>query len=133
MAYWVRSLVPSEAKATSLSTVAAVSAAEGTSTITPGVFSPAAAQSEAKAKLATRLRLWTQKLIEAYWESYRAALTDERLWPRDDEQSRQLLDFFLLEKAFYEIEYELTNRPDWVGIPLEATLRILRQRGVVPS
>jgi maltose alpha-D-glucosyltransferase/alpha-amylase len=93
----------------------------------------AAAQSEAKAKLATRLRLWTQKLIEAYWESYRAALTDERLWPRDDEQSRQLLDFFLLEKAFYEIEYELTNRPDWVGIPLEATLRILRQHGVVPS
>jgi maltose alpha-D-glucosyltransferase/alpha-amylase len=93
----------------------------------------AAAQDEAKAKLATRLRLWTQKLIEAYWESYRAALADNRLWPRDDEQSRQLLEFFLLEKAFYEIEYELTNRPDWVGIPLEATVRILRQRGVIPS
>jgi maltose alpha-D-glucosyltransferase/alpha-amylase len=92
-----------------------------------------AAPGETKAKLATRLRLWTQKLVEAYWESYRAALVDDRLWPRDDEQSRQLLDFFLLEKAFYEIEYELTNRPDWVGIPLEATLRILRQRGVVPS
>jgi maltose alpha-D-glucosyltransferase/alpha-amylase len=92
-----------------------------------------AAPGETKAKLATRLRLWTQKLIEAYWESYRAALADDRLWPRDDDKSRQLLDFFLLEKAFYEIEYELTNRPDWVGIPLEATLRILRQRGVVPS
>jgi maltose alpha-D-glucosyltransferase/alpha-amylase len=93
----------------------------------------AAAPGEAKQKLAARLRLWTQKLIEAYWQSYREALADDRLWPRDDEQSRQLLDFFLLEKAFYEIEYELTNRPDWVGIPLEATLRILRQRGVVPS
>jgi maltose alpha-D-glucosyltransferase/alpha-amylase len=41
------------------------------------------------------------------------------------------LDFFLLEKAFYEIEYELTNRPDWAGIPVEATLRILRQREVI--
>jgi maltose alpha-D-glucosyltransferase/alpha-amylase len=92
-----------------------------------------AAPGETKAKLATRLRLWTQKLIEAYWESYRAALADDRLWPQDDDKSRQLLDFFLLEKAFYEIEYELTNRPDWVGIPLEATLRILRQRGVVSS
>jgi maltose alpha-D-glucosyltransferase/alpha-amylase len=86
-----------------------------------------------KPKLATRMRLWSQHLIEAYWNSYRETLTDNRLWPRDEEQSRQLLDFFLLEKAFYEIEYELTNRPAWVGIPLEATLRILRQRGVAPS
>jgi maltose alpha-D-glucosyltransferase/alpha-amylase len=93
----------------------------------------AATPDEAKPNLATRLRLWTQKLIEAYWESYRTALADGRLWPRDDEQSRRLLEFFLLEKAFYEIEYELTNRPDWVGIPLEATLRILRQRGVISS
>jgi maltose alpha-D-glucosyltransferase/alpha-amylase len=93
----------------------------------------AAAPGETKSDLAMRLRLWTQKLIEAYWKSYRAALSDDRLWPGDEEQSRQLLDLFLLEKAFYEIEYELTNRPDWVGIPLDATLRILRQRGVVPS
>ena len=32
---------------------------------------------------------------------------------------------FLLEKALYEIEYELTNRPGWTHIPLEATLRNL--------
>jgi maltose alpha-D-glucosyltransferase/alpha-amylase len=101
----------------------AISAALDRAAATPG---------EEKAKLAARLRLWTQQLVEAYWRSYRDALTDERLWPRDEEQSRQLLDVFMLEKAFYEIEYELTNRPGWVGIPLEATLRILRQRGVVP-
>jgi maltose alpha-D-glucosyltransferase/alpha-amylase len=93
----------------------------------------AATSDEEKAKLAARLRLWTQQLIETYWDSYRAALADDRLWPQDDEQSRRLLDIFLLEKAVYEIEYELTNRPDWAAIPLEATLRILRQRGVVPS
>jgi len=88
---------------------------------------------EDKTKLASRMRLWSQQLTEAYWQSYREALTDDRLWPKDDEKSRKLLDFFLLEKAFYEIEYELTNRPAWVNIPLEATLRILRQHGVVPS
>jgi maltose alpha-D-glucosyltransferase/alpha-amylase len=93
----------------------------------------AASSDEEKTKLAARLRLWTQQLIEAYWQSYREALADDRLWPRDETQSRHLLDIFLLEKAFYEIEYELTNRPDWVGIPLEATLRILRERGVVPA
>ena len=37
----------------------------------------------------------------------------------------------LLEKAFYEIEYEFTNRPDWAHIPLDATLRILEQRHVI--
>jgi maltose alpha-D-glucosyltransferase/alpha-amylase len=57
-------------------------------------------------------------------------LDDARLWPADEGQTRQLLDLFLLEKALYEIEYELTNRPSWSHIPLEATLRILEQRGV---
>jgi predicted trehalose synthase len=42
-----------------------------------------------------------------------------------------LLDLFLLEKALYEIEYELTNRPGWSHIPLEATLRILELREVL--
>jgi maltose alpha-D-glucosyltransferase/alpha-amylase len=88
---------------------------------------------EEKIALAARMRLWTSHLVDAYWRSYREALTDDRLWPQDEKKSRQLLDFFCLEKAFYEIEYELANRPAWVNIPLEATLRILRQRGVVPS
>jgi maltose alpha-D-glucosyltransferase/alpha-amylase len=88
---------------------------------------------EESLKLAARLRLWTQQLVEAYWAAYREVLNDERLWPRDAEQSQHLLDFFKLEKAFYEIEYELTNRPRWIGIPLEATLRILRQHNVVAS
>ena len=43
----------------------------------------------------------------------------------------RLLDLFLLEKALDEIEYELTNRPAWADIPLEATLRMLEQRGVI--
>jgi maltose alpha-D-glucosyltransferase/alpha-amylase len=42
-----------------------------------------------------------------------------------------LLNVFLLEKALYEVEYELTNRPNWLHIPLEATLRILQQQGVM--
>jgi maltose alpha-D-glucosyltransferase / alpha-amylase len=86
-----------------------------------------------KAKLVSRLRLWTQKLIEAYWGCYRDALQNQMLWPHDDDASRELLEFFMLEKAIYEIEYELTNRPAWVGIPLEATLRLLRQGGVLAS
>ena len=48
-----------------------------------------------------------------------------RLWPSEREAADRLLDFFLLEKAIYEIEYELAHRPDWLGVPLAGTLRIL--------
>ena len=38
----------------------------------------------------------------------------------------QLLEAFLLEKALYEITYEFNNRPDWIGIPLQGILSLLR-------
>ena len=64
-------------------------------------------------------------------DTYRETLSGSPLWPADEAEGRQLLDLFLIEKALYEIEYELTNRPSWVHIPLDATLRILEQRGVI--
>ena len=39
---------------------------------------------------------------------------------------RGLLDLFLLEKALYEVRYELQNRPDWVVIPLRGILSLLQ-------
>jgi maltose alpha-D-glucosyltransferase/alpha-amylase len=86
---------------------------------------------EDRAALVKQIRIWGDRLTAAYWESYQATLGDAPLWPTDEVELRQLLDLFLLEKAFYEIEYEMTNRPSWVHIPLEATLRILEQRGVI--
>ena len=70
-------------------------------------------------------------LSAAFLDAYRDAMTEKTLWPNDSDEAKALLDFFLLEKAFYEIEYELSNRPGWVAIPLEATIRILQQRGVI--
>ena len=87
---------------------------------------------EDRAVITQRMRDWGERLAAAYWDSYRETLGDAPLWPSDAEELRQLLDVFLLEKALYEVEYELTNRPSWSHIPLEATLRILQQRGVMP-
>jgi len=81
--------------------------------------------------LLSRLGALVERLRAAYWESYRETIGDNKLWPADDPQTQHLLNWFLLEKALYEIEYELTNRPTWVHIPLEATLRILEQQGVI--
>ena len=86
---------------------------------------------EERTSLTQRLRLWAERMDAAYWECYRETLGEKRLWPTDEAQTKALLDLFLLEKALYEIEYELTNRPAWAHIPLEATLRILEQRGVI--
>jgi maltose alpha-D-glucosyltransferase/alpha-amylase len=86
---------------------------------------------EDRATLTQRIRDWGDRLMAAYWECYRETLGEARLWPADEAQSKELLDLFLLEKALYEIEYELSNRPSWSHIPLEATLRILQERGVI--
>jgi trehalose synthase-fused probable maltokinase len=45
--------------------------------------------------------------------------------PRSRNDLSQLLDFHLLEKAVYELYYELNNRPAWVGIPLRGIAAIL--------
>jgi predicted trehalose synthase len=38
-----------------------------------------------------------------------------------------LLSVFELEKAVYELRYELDNRPDWVAIPVAGILRLLEE------
>ncbi len=86
---------------------------------------------EERAALAPRIRSWGETLAAGYWESYRDTLGAAKLWPADEDQTQALLDLFLLDRAFCEIEYELANRPTWVHIPIEATLRMLTRRGVI--
>jgi len=43
--------------------------------------------------------------------------------------SQQLLAIFELEKAVYELRYELNNRPDWVAIPTAGIVRLLESNG----
>jgi maltose alpha-D-glucosyltransferase/alpha-amylase len=68
---------------------------------------------------------WTRQSAEALLAAYREALGNPPLWPADAEASARLLDFFLLEKGFYEIGYELANRPNWLRVPLRGVQRIL--------
>jgi maltose alpha-D-glucosyltransferase/alpha-amylase len=85
---------------------------------------------EERTSLTERTHAWGDKLAASYWESYRETLGASPLWPADEAETRALLDRFLFEKALYEVEYELGNRPAWAQIPIEAVLRMLSQRGV---
>jgi maltose alpha-D-glucosyltransferase / alpha-amylase len=78
-------------------------------------------------KLAAVLREWRDRSAAAFLAAYRAIMTNRRLWPADPWTAGQALNFFLLEKVFCEIEYELAHRPDWLRVPLSGMLRIMSQ------
>jgi maltose alpha-D-glucosyltransferase/alpha-amylase len=84
-------------------------------------------------RLAPALDRWREQSVEAFLAAYREALGDTRLWPPDPDAAMRLLDFFLLEKAFYEISYELAHRPDWLRVPLAGTWRILSRPEAVAA
>ncbi len=68
---------------------------------------------------------WTAWASGAFLAGYRAVVGRADILPADDAGWAVLLDAFLLEKAFYELEYELNNRPAWVGIPLRGIVGLL--------
>jgi maltose alpha-D-glucosyltransferase/alpha-amylase len=69
-------------------------------------------------------RFWTSWVSAAFLESYLAVAGDQLL-PEGRDASEVLLRAFLLEKAAYEVSYELNNRPDWVSVPLRGMLHLL--------
>ena len=46
--------------------------------------------------------------------------------PSDDRQLRALLDLLMIDKALYELDYELNNRPDWLIVPLSGLLEMVK-------
>ena len=58
------------------------------------------------------------RLSSLYLETYYAGMESSGLLPSDMAARDALLRLFVLEKAVYELDYELNNRPDWAEIPL---------------
>jgi maltose alpha-D-glucosyltransferase/alpha-amylase len=83
--------------------------------------------SDEHGKLSAALSDWRERSATTFFAAYRETMTNERLWPADPQASEAMLKFFLLEKAAYEIEYELAHRPDWLRVPLSGMIRILSQ------
>jgi maltokinase len=67
---------------------------------------------------------WEQRAREAFLGGYFATV-DGGLLPTGQAGIERLLAIFELEKAVYELRYELNNRPDWVGIPVAGIARLL--------
>jgi maltose alpha-D-glucosyltransferase/alpha-amylase len=62
--------------------------------------------------------LWQRWASALFLKEYLQVAANAPFIPADRDELRVLLDAFILEKAIYELGYELNNRPGWVGIPL---------------
>ena len=74
---------------------------------------------------------WRQATERAFLEAYRESIAGCPSWPEDEAAARRLLDFFLLDKALYEICYEAANRPNWIRIPLKGMTNVLGLEAVL--
>ena len=70
--------------------------------------------------------LWENASSAAYLTGYAEAVKAKAELMPKAEQGRILLAALLLEKAFYELLYELNNRPAWLSIPLAGLLGLLQ-------
>jgi maltose alpha-D-glucosyltransferase/alpha-amylase len=77
-------------------------------------------------RLETGAQFWHRWVSAAYLRAYLAESAAGHHLPKKPEQIEVLLRSYLVEKALYEIAYELNNRPDWVRIPLRGVLDLLR-------
>jgi maltose alpha-D-glucosyltransferase/alpha-amylase len=82
-------------------------------------------QSEELSLLQNWGQYWYRWVGVTFLTAYLNKIKETHLLPEDPEQLKILLDAFLLEKAIYEVGYELNNRPDWLAIPLQGVLHLM--------
>jgi maltose alpha-D-glucosyltransferase/alpha-amylase len=74
-----------------------------------------------------RLAQWERGVKRGFLDGYLAASGGLASVPGDRATLEAMLDLCLLEKALYELRYELDNRPDWVAIPLRGLLETTKK------
>jgi trehalose synthase-fused probable maltokinase len=81
------------------------------------------------------LASWERHARRAFLDGYGGAVAESpvRLVPRSEEELARACAVFELEKACYELRYELNNRPGWASIPARGILRILESTALSAS
>jgi maltose alpha-D-glucosyltransferase/alpha-amylase len=75
-----------------------------------------------------RAARWERDVRAAYLDGYLATGRRDPLLPSDEANVYALLALFETEKAFYELAYELNNRPQWVGIPMRGIAKLMQEK-----
>lgn len=88
-------------------------------------FANVVVQREDYSLLESWVRFWVTWTSVAFLRSYLAVSGEAPFVPKPHDAIQTLLDVYLLEKALYELQYELNNRPNWAHIPLKGILGLL--------
>lgn len=70
---------------------------------------------------------WYYHITRIFIQSYYKTCGEHNFIPKQKEDFKILIETFLLEKAVYELNYELNNRPDWILIPLRGIKSIIER------
>jgi trehalose synthase-fused probable maltokinase len=70
---------------------------------------------------------WNAWVADRFLAGYFETAGSAAYLPQSREETQTLLELHLLEKAVYELGYELNNRPTWIGIPLQGISRLLSE------
>jgi maltose alpha-D-glucosyltransferase / alpha-amylase len=84
------------------------------------------------ARLEPWARIWQTWITSAFLRGYFTTAGNALFIPADAVHREWLLELFVIDKALYELNYELNNRPDWVRIPLRGILAKLNTDGHAP-
>jgi maltose alpha-D-glucosyltransferase/alpha-amylase len=68
-------------------------------------------------------RSWEKRISAVFLDQYCERAQGALFLPRNQADLKKILDLFVLDKALYEVRYEINNRPSMVGIPLRAIRR----------
>jgi maltose alpha-D-glucosyltransferase/alpha-amylase len=79
-------------------------------------------RTEDRTRLEAGARFWHQWVGASFLRAYLVESSTGKHLPTTPEAVETLLNAFLIEKALYEVVYELNNRPEWVKIPLHGLM-----------
>lgn len=75
-------------------------------------------------ELEQQVNQWYRTAADGFLSGYSETAGNAPFVPERPQDRALLLDAYLIEKACYELSYELNNRPGWVGIPLSGLLQL---------
>jgi maltose alpha-D-glucosyltransferase/alpha-amylase len=85
-------------------------------------------RAEGAAQLKPWAEFWNLWVSVSFLKGFFSATRDAAFMPATVAEISLMLDIYLLEKAVYELGYELNNRPNWVSVPLEGILELTKPK-----
>ena len=83
-------------------------------------------RSDQLTRLVSCTKFWQSEMSAVFLNAYRERAKSAPFLPQDEADFRKLLDLYIVEKAFYELRYEINNRPAWVRIPMQAIAELMQ-------